>query len=39
MEFPTIDKFAKDVAEKALLKDKTPFCPICGEDLRGENNE
>lgn len=21
------------------LKDKTPFCPICGEDLRGEQNE
>ena len=21
---------------EVLLKDKTPFCPICGEDLRGE---
>lgn len=24
---------------EVLLKDKTPFCPICGEDLRGEQNE
>ena len=24
---------------EVLLADKTPFCPICGEDLRGEDHD
>lgn len=24
---------------EVLLSDKTPFCPICGTDTRGENSE